>query len=42
MKETSPENLDGLGVQGHQKKKSIDLILVLLLMTVCVLSPKKT
>ena len=37
MKEMSPANLDGLGVQGHQReKKWIDLILVLLLMTVCV------
>lgn len=33
-KETSPVNLDGLGVQGRpSKKSSTDLILVLLLMT---------
>lgn len=40
-KETSPANLDGLGVQGRPSKNSSDLILVLLLMTLCALSPRE-
>lgn len=40
-KETSPANLDGLGVQGRQSQNSDDLILVLLFDDLYVLCRQK-